>query len=112
VCRPCALLTTFPFTATVISEDLRKTLEQRNAAATAADEAPPMSSAERRQHSAVIAEILEVPPLPGLVVTRSPSLLWRPTKLIKSHDPRTHYVPRHCSCHMSASKNTLLSRPD
>ncbi len=30
-----------------------------------------MSPAERRQHSAVIVEILEVPPLPGLVVTRS-----------------------------------------
>ena len=54
--------------ATVISEDLRKTLEQRNTAAAAADEAPPMSAAERRQHSAVIAEILEVPLLPLLAL--------------------------------------------
>ena len=46
--------------ATVVSNDVRQALEQQNAAMAAADEAPPMSWAERRKHSATIAEILEV----------------------------------------------------
>ena len=39
---------------------MRQALQQRNAAAAAADEAPPMSWAERRKHSATIADILKV----------------------------------------------------
>jgi hypothetical protein len=46
--------------AALVSDEVRQALEQRNAAVAEADEVPPMSWAERRKHSATIAEILEV----------------------------------------------------